>query len=111
LPYSAYIFLTLKLIDPEECGKVLTELMTNDETELIARLLNYNGTDSTNGPYCKFSSQDWDGLIDIPMLEKKIGYVLATTELHNIPTEILAVYRSVLDGKRYYLNGVERDDW
>ncbi|WP_446011087.1 hypothetical protein [Candidatus Electrothrix sp.] len=74
----------------------------------MAEIIKNSGSDSTNGPYVQVDEETFSDVIDLAALREKARQV----DTQDLPIDIQAVIKSILDGKKYYLrDGRQAVNW
>lgn len=103
------IFYELKRSSKDKTAKFMADSLNEKNGVIrVAEIIKNSGTDSSNGPYVQIDEETFSDVIDLAALREKAGKV--TTE--DLPIDLQAVIKSILDGKKYYLrDGRQEGNW
>jgi calcineurin-like phosphoesterase len=90
----------LKRSSIEKTFEYLMEVLNSNEGAVrVAEIIGRSGSDSSNGPYAQIDMKSFSQVIDLEQFKAKITNI----DFSSQPISIQAVFKSVLDGKKYYL--------
>lgn len=105
---ESLIFYDLKRSSTEITSSYLKRVLDNDGAVRVAEIIGRSGSDSTNGPYVQIDHKAYSEVLDMNNLKSKIQEINIETQ----PISIQAVFKSILDGKKYYLrDGTIDEKW
>lgn len=103
------IFYELERSSKDKAVKFISDILNNENGVIrVAEIIRNSGSDSINGPYVKIEEEIFSDVIDFADLREKACKV----DTQDLPIDIQAVIKSILDGKKYYLrDGRQAVNW
>ena len=103
------IFYELKRSSKDKTAKFMADsLNENNGVIRVAEIIKSSGNNSTNGPFVHIDEKSFSDVIDFVDLREKARKV----DTQDLPIDIQAVIKSILDGKKYYLrDGSQAGNW
>ncbi|PSV43185.1 KAP family P-loop NTPase fold protein [Photobacterium indicum] len=106
---ESHIFYELQRSSPERTKKLMSEIIDTENGIIrIAEIIGNSGSDSSNGPYVEIKDKHFSDVIDMKLLKEKAMELIET----DLPVNIKAIIKSIVDGEKYYLrDGMMDDQW
>lgn len=98
---ESHVFYELIRSSIKKVSRFLKNLLDEKEIIRIAEIIQFSGSDSTNGPYVHIKKEFYEEIIDFELLQKEATLVLKKPS--TLPISIKAALKSICDGEGYYL--------
>lgn len=102
---ESHIFFEMKRSSKDKITKFISDILLEDNGVVrVAEIIGYTGTDSTNGPYVEIKDEIVSKVVDMELLREKAQKI----NLEELPIHLQAVFKSIIDGEKYYLRDAEQ---
>ncbi|HBN5894696.1 TPA: AAA family ATPase [Serratia marcescens] len=97
---ESHIFFELKRSSKERAAEFMDSVLRDkDGMVRVAEIISESGSDSSNGPFVQVDHNTFGDVIDLGSLRQMVKSV----DISTYPIHIQAVFKSICDGKKYYL--------
>jgi len=106
---ESHIFFELKRSSKERTAEFMDSVLRGkDGMVRVAEIISESGSDSSNGPFVQIDHDTFGDVIDLGSLRQMVKSV----DISTYPIHIQAVFKSICDGKKYYLrDGTPGERW